>query len=219
MRKNGRLANLIIILTIILVQTLLYVFVASQKGYIHMDEAYSYGLTNYDRVDIYDNEDFYNTWHDNDYYKDYLVIDEDEVDSYKQVYENQKNDVHPPLYYLLLRLMMNFSIGNFSIWPGVILNIIIYALSAIFTYLICLKIFKDKVKSGIIALVSQITLASITNVIYIRMYALTGLFVLITSYLHLLLLDSKKLNYKLLTAIGISSLLGSLTHYYYLFYF
>ena len=218
MRKNGRLANLIIILTIILVQTLLYVFVASQKGYIHMDEAYSYGLTNYDRVNIYDNEDFYNTWHDNDYYKDYLVIDEDEVNSYKQVYENQKNDVHPPLYYLLLRLMMNFSIGNFSIWPGVILNIIIYALSAIFTYLICLKIFKDKVKSGIIALVSQITLASITNVIYIRMYALTGLFVLITSYLHLLLLDSKKLNYKLLIAIGISSLLGSLTHYYYLFY-
>ena len=125
MKKNGRLANLIIILTIILVQTLLYVFVASQKGYIHMDEAYSYGLTNYDRVNIYDNEDFYNTWHDNDYYKDYLVIDEDEVDSYKQVYENQKNDVHPPLYYLLLRLMMNFSIGNFSIWPGVILNIII----------------------------------------------------------------------------------------------
>ena len=218
MQKKGRLANLVIILTIILIQTLLYVFVASKKEYIHMDEAYSYGLTNYDRVNIYDNEDFYDTWHDNDYYKDYLVIDEDEVNSYKQVYENQKNDVHPPFYYLLLRLMMNFSVGNFSIWPGIILNIIIYSICAIFTYLICLKIFKEKVKAGVIALISQITLASITNVIYIRMYALTSLWVLVTTYLHLLLLDSKKVNYKLLTAIGISSLLGSLTHYYYLFY-
>ena len=57
MQKKGRLANLVIILTIILIQTLLYVFVASKKEYIHMDEAYSYGLTNYDRVNIYDNEE------------------------------------------------------------------------------------------------------------------------------------------------------------------
>jgi len=37
-------------------------------------------------------------------------------------------------------------------------------------------------------------------------------------YLHMKLLDSEKVNVKLLIAIGISALIGSLTHYYYLFY-
>ena len=41
---------------------------------------------------------------------------------------------------------------------------------------------------------------------------------MITTYLHLKLLDKKEIDYKLLTFIGVSALAGSLTHYYYLFY-
>ena len=50
------------------------------------------------------------------------------------------------------------------------------------------------------------------------MYALSTLNVLITTYLHLMLLEKKEIDYKLLIFIGISALAGSLTHYYYLFY-
>ena len=50
------------------------------------------------------------------------------------------------------------------------------------------------------------------------MYALSTLNVLITTYLHLKLLDSKESNKRLLFGIGLSALAGSLTHYYYLFY-
>ena len=59
-------------------------------------------------------------------------------------------------------------------------------------------------------------MASLTNVIYIRMYALSTLNILITTFLHMKLLDSEKINPKLLVAIGVSALIGSLTHYYYL---
>lgn len=52
------------------------------------------------------------------------------------VYENQKNDVHPSFYYLLLRLAMNFAGNHFSIWTGIVLNIVIYLFITIFTYLI-----------------------------------------------------------------------------------
>ena len=90
-----------------------------------MDEAYSLGLASYDKVEIQDNLDFYNTWHNKEYYEDYLSVQEDEIGEYKQVYENQKNDVHPPFYYLLLKIVSNFSINKFSKWPGLILNIII----------------------------------------------------------------------------------------------
>lgn len=130
--------------------------------------------------------------------------------------------MHPPLYYLLLRFAMGFHRGSYSKWEGITLNIIIYAFVTIFVYLIIKKLLegeeKYKEKSAILALVSSLTLASINNVIYIRMYALATLNIVITTYLHLKLLDTKGNNYKLLTAIGISALVGSLTHYYYLFY-
>lgn len=212
----------IIISIILIIQTIIFIIVGANKSYIHMDEAYSLGLASYDKVEIQDNEDFYNTWHDGKYYEDYLCVNDDEIGQYKQVYENQKNDVHPPLYYLILRFAMGFHKNSYSKWPGIIINMIIYAFVTIFMYLILNKILKDKYKykekSAIIAMVSSLVLASITNVIYIRMYALSTLNVLITTYLHLMLLEKKEIDYKLLIFIGISALAGSLTHYYYLFY-
>ena len=212
----------IIIGIILIIQTIIFAIIGANKSYIHMDEAYSLGLASYDKVEIQDNEDFYNTWHNGAYYEDYLCVNDDEVGQYKQVYENQKNDVHPPLYYLILRFAMGFHKNSYSKWPGIIVNMVIYVFVTIFMYLILKKIlvdqYKYREKSAIIAMASSIVLASITNVIYIRMYALSTLNILITTYLHLKLLDKKEIDYKLLVLIGISALVGSLTHYYYLFY-
>lgn len=214
--------EILLITLILIVQTIIFVIVGANKSYIHMDEAYSLGLASYDKVEIQDNEDFYNTWHNKEYYEDYLTVNDDEVGQYSQVYENQKNDVHPPLYYLILRIVMGFSKNHYSKWPGIVVNIIIYMFITIFMYLILEKILankeKSKEKAMILAFISSITMASLTNVIYIRMYALSTLNIAITTYLHMKLLDTEKLNYKLLIGIGLSALAGSLTHYYYLFY-
>lgn len=219
--KNKKREILVISILLVL-QTILFVIVGFNKSYIHMDEAYSLGLASYDKVEIQYNEDFYDTWHTKDYYEDYLTVNDDEVGKYGQVYENQKNDVHPPLYYLFLRIAMGFSKNHFSMWPGIIINIVIYAFITIFTYLILQGLFKNKShskeKAIILAFISSITMASLTSVIYIRMYALSTLNILITTFLHMKLFESKSINIKLLVAIGISALLGSLTHYYYLFY-
>lgn len=219
---KDRKKEILIISIILIIQTIIFVIVGVNKEYIHMDEAYSLGLANYDKVEIQDNEDFYNKWHNNKYYEDYLAVQDKDVGEYKQVYENQKNDVHPPIYYLLLRIAMGFSVNHYSKWPGIILNIIIYAFITIFMYLILQKLLEgksdSKEKAIILAFVSSITMASLTNVIYIRMYALSTLNILITTFLHMKLLGSDKINPKQLVAIGISALIGSLTHYYYLFY-
>ena len=212
----------LLLFLVIIIQTIIFIICGINKSYIHMDEAYSLGLASYDKVEIQDNEDFYNTWHTKDYYEDYLSIEDDEALDYSMVYENQKNDVHPPFYYLFLRIAMNFTKGHFSKWSGIAINIIIYSFITIFMYLVANKLLKDKKyskeKSVIIAFISSITMASLTNVIYIRMYALSTLNIAITTYLHMKLLDSKKVNYKLFIFIGIFALVGSLTHYYYLFY-
>ena len=227
MRNNPRIRRfcsrhkiaLLLALAIIL-QTLVYIKVGIDKSYLHMDEAYSLGLASYDKVEIQDNPDFYDTWHDGSYYEDYLALNDDEMSDFSPVYENQKNDVHPPLYYLLLRIAMIFSPNHFSKWGGIVINIIIYAFITIFAYLILDKLYGSKpdtkVKAVIIAFVSSLTLASLTNVIYIRMYALSALNIMITTFLHLKLYD--KYSYKTLAGIGLFALIGSLTHYYYLFF-
>lgn len=212
----------ILITIILIIQTIIFIIMGANKSYIHMDEAYSLGLASYDKVEIQNNEDFYNTWHNGEYYEDYLCVNDDETGKFSQVYENQKNDVHPPLYYLLLRIAMGFHKNSYSQWPGVIINIIIYMFVTIFMYLIIQKLLKGKPKykekSAFIAFLSSIILSSITNVVYIRMYALSTLNIVITTYLHMKLLEKDKIDYKLLFFIGLSALAGSLTHYYYLFY-
>ena len=219
---KNRKKEVIILAIVLIIQTIIYVICGINKSYIHMDEAYSLGLASYDKVEIQNNEDFYNTWHNKEYYEDYLSVQEDERGQYNQVYENQKNDVHPPFYYLLLRFGMGFTEGHFSKWPGIVINIVIYAFISVFMYLILQNLFrgekKAKEKLILLAFLSSITMASLTNVIYIRMYALSMLNILIITFLHIKLLQSKETNWKLLIGIGVSALIGSLTHYYYLFY-
>ena len=106
--------TIILLIIIIISQVTVRLYFGNQKQYLHMDEAYSYGLMNYDKLEITDNEDFYNTWHTNKYFEDYLSITDKEVFNIERVYENQKNDVHPPLYYLLLRIAASFTINSFS---------------------------------------------------------------------------------------------------------
>ena len=212
--------TLLLLALAILIQTIVFFLVGTEKQYFHMDEAYSFGLSSYDKVEIQDNEDFYNTWHDGSYYADYLEINDDERFNFAPVYENQKNDVHPPFYYLLLRTFMEFSPNRITKWGGIILNIIIYALISFFTFLIAKYLWAGKPHADAIAVavsfVSSVTLAALTSVVYIRMYALSTLNIAIITYLHLRLI--KNYDRKTLIFISLSALIGSLTHYFFLFY-
>ena len=220
MSKKKR--EILIVSIFLIIQIAIYIIYGTQKAYIHMDEAYSLGLASYKQTEIQENDDFYDTWHSKEYYEDYLSVQENEKNDYSPVYENQKNDVHPPLYYLLLRFAMVFSINHYSKWPGIILNIVIYIFITLFMYLILDKLLinenKGKEKAIILAFISSITMASLSTVLYIRMYSLATLNILIIAYLHIKLFEYEKINCKVLILIGISALVGVLTHYYYLFF-
>ncbi len=210
---------LVLILTIIiLIQILARMYVGFQKEYFHIDESYSYSLMNYDKIDITNNEDFYNNWHTKDYYIDYLSINEQEKWDWRPVYENQKNDVHPPLYYLLLRIAASFTINDFTKWTGIILNIIISVFSSILVYLIAEKLFKNQKMALLTCLVTGLTIGALETTAFIRMYELANFFVLLISYLHIRLYSKKEITIKDLLFIGLSILLGSLTHYYVIIY-
>ncbi len=221
MIKNKR-TEILVIALILIIQSVYFVYIGGQKAYLHMDEAYSFGLSSYDQVEIHEKDDFFDTWHGSDYYLDYLVVNSDEVGDYSPVYENQKNDVHPPFYYLLLRVFMGFSVDEFTMWSGLALNILIHLFITVFTYLIIKKMLigckYNKEKSALLTLLSVFMLSTLTSVLYIRMYALATLNILITVYLHILLYENDEKPLKYIIGIGIAALIGSLTHYFYLYF-
>lgn len=219
MNKEMKKSNIIILLAIIiLIQLVARLYVGNKKEYLHIDEAYSYSLMNYDKIQITENADFYNNWHTKDYYIDYLAVNSDEVKDWKPVYENQKNDVHPPLYYLLLRVAASFTIDGFTKWTGIILNMITFVFSSIFIYLISDRIFKNKKMALFVTLITGLTLGALDTTAYIRMYELANLFILIITYLHMKLYSKENLETKDLVAVGVTALLASFTHYYLIIY-
>ncbi len=206
---------LIVFILILVLQIIAIVYATSKREYYHIDEYYSHGLIQYKRAFIYENEDFIENWHSKEYYKDYLTISDDEVLDFKPVYLNQAEDVHPPIYYLLLRIVCSFNLNNFSIWPGTILNIFFFMLSSVFLFLISKDIFKNKYIALIVCTISGFSIGVIETVMYVRMYQLLTLNILMLIFWHIRKSKKELLEKKdLLQLYGII-LLGFLTHYYF----
>ncbi|MDO4382143.1 MAG: hypothetical protein Q4C39_03655 [Clostridia bacterium] len=208
----------IILIIIILVQILIRIYFGYQKQYFHMDEMYSYGLMNYNKLNIADNEDFLNKWHNKEYFEDYLEVNDNEIYNIKPVYENQKNDVHPPLYYLLLRISATFTINKFTKWTGILLNITIFIISSIMVYLISKELFKNKIYAVLTTLINGLTLISLNSTLYIRMYELCNLNILIITFLHMKIYNKEKIRPINIFLISTFMILGGLTHYYFFIY-
>jgi len=210
------------LIVVVLVQTAVYLLAGAGKAYLHMDEAFSLGLTHFEQIDLASQPDFYDHWHTNEYFEEYLAVDEDAVWDLRPVIENQKNDVHPPLYYLLLRLGQNTIAGKYSKWPGIIINIVIAVGNTLLVFAILQKLLaqekKGQMKALVMTAVVALTIATVSSVVYIRMYQLLTFWVLLTAWLHLKLYSSEKMDWKLLLGIGLTALAGVLTQYYYLFF-
>lgn len=206
---------LILFTLITLIQVIVRLYIGSQKSYFHMDEIYSYGLMNYDKINITDNADFFNEWHTKNYYLDYLEVNSNEVFDFTAVYENQKNDVHPPFYYLLLRISNMFSINKFTKWSGLLLNIFIFIISNIFIYKTSKLLFRNSLMTLLLCAINGFSIIALDSCTYIRMYELSNLFVLAITYFHIKLWRKSTISFKNLLPIAITFILGGLTHYYF----
>lgn len=183
-----------------------------------MDEMYSYGLMNYDKLNIADNQDFLNTWHEKEYYQDYLEINKEEIGNLKPVYENQKEDVHPPLYYLLLRIAATFTIDYFTKWTGICLNCVIFIGTSILVYKVAKLLFQNSIYALILCFFNGFTLISLESTMYIRMYELANFMILLVTYFQIQISQQEKVTIRILLLFMISLVLGGLTHYYFFLY-
>lgn len=159
------------------------------------------------------------TWRPGQDYLDYVAVSESNTFNYFSVYYNQRGDVHPPLYYMILHTVCSIFQGTFSKWLALGINIVF----AVLTMLLMYKMVKNYLGGPVMALAAVAAYAfsgaCSTNVTFLRMYVMLMFFMVAACYIHLKIAHEdfalKGLNRKLLVLVTVG---GFLTHYYFVFY-
>lgn len=166
------------------------------------------------------------TWYDGDYFYQSTVATGSERFNIPMVFENQTMDTHPPLYYTFLNIVCSFFPGQFSKWFGIGLNIFFLLLVGVGLFLLLEYFIKQKYLSLFFSTVFCCSYLSISMTLFIRMYILLMVCFLFSSWYHLMLYrwtetDSNftmKNNWGKYLILGILTIAGALTHYYFLVY-
>ena len=138
-------------------------------------------------------------------------------------YYNTTTDNHPPLYFMLLNIFSAvyalFAYGSFSVWPGIILNMIFMAGSL---FIICAffeNIVGKKCLGPVATVIYGLSPAGLNTVLLIRMYSMTSFFCLAFTYVLFLKLSKEgepRYKNKLFILITV---LGFLTQYFVCIYY
>ena len=183
----------------------------------HVDELWSFGLANSNyHPHIFSDGALDRGWINSDYIKDYLVVDKDHRFDYASVVDNQKHDVHPPLFYIILHTVCSFFPETFSSWFAVIPNLIFFGLSLIVLFKLSKLLLKNDIASLAVVLFYGFSNAGISTAIYIRMYLLFTLFTLLYIYVNVKMITKNEQTTGNLVALSIMLFAGFMTHYYFI---
>ena len=209
-------------IVLVLLQYGLCIHYGLKRQYLFCDEVYSYGLANStDKTFLHPGED--NTpldeWVTGSYFENYMNYNDDSF-NYSAAYRNQENDVHPPVYYMLLHTVCYFFKGaGYSAVPGIVLNLILLIFVDILLLYVAAYLLGNRWYGLMAAALWGVSSVGISNCMLIRMYLLQTLNVLLLTAVHVYILRHKKkmtVPYFILLALAV--MFGGLTHYYFYFY-
>lgn len=208
---------------LILIQVLFFSYLfAKEKTSYHEDEFFSYGLSNsYYRPFMYGSEhlvfDNINTWETGDSFKNYIQTNDDTNFSYGSVWNNQIEDMHPPLYYVILHTISSMFPNQFSWWWGFSINLVAFVATQFFVFLIFRKMGKSNFAGLLVCAYWGFSIGAINNILYIRMYALQTMFTLMFVYFCSRIIHKEELSIrKDLIPIAIVVFLGAMTQHTFL---
>ena len=202
----------IIILSVIVI--LISVFFMSQKENLDYDEVSTYGLSNNQFQLIVDD---WREYHGMEVLLNYAAVKNGNEFNIENVFWNQGLDTHPPIYYMMVNFICSIRKGTFSIWYGLIINIIFMVLLFFEMRYLLNLVIKDEIFSTIISIVVLCTNGFISLYVFTRMYVVAT--VLSMSFIILILNKMYKNinNILFLILFFLNSVLGVLTHYHFMF--
>lgn len=159
------------------------------------------------------------TWMSGEDYQHYIGVGPENTFNYASVYYNQRGDVHPPFFYMVLHTVCSIFRGSFSKWYGLAVNILFMMLTLVVLYRMCGRYLGGKVPALCVAAVYGFSTGFVATAIFIRMYAIMTFMVVTSCYLHLQLAENRfKMNRRLLGKLALITFLGFYTHYYFVIY-
>ena len=225
MRTSGKQTTIasLVFLSMIICQLAIFAYYGEQKTAYHVDELYTYGLSNsYDTAFLYEgapadglNNTQFNHWLDHSVFFKYLTVQPGEGFAYDKVYDNQTQDVHPPLYYMFVHTICSFFPNIFSKWFGLALNFGLFVLCQVVLYRVTVAILKTRKKALLVCALWGFGVGALNTVLFIRMYTLLTLFVLLSTLINVKIIQANKVSTKHLLEIIAITILGGLTQYYF----
>lgn len=187
------------------------------------DEWFTYGLSNNTDGHIFMNEKWINEktegtgWVSTEYFKDYLFVNEGEEFDFGSVLSNQKKDVHPPLYYILVHFLCSFTPGEVLMIHGGIINAVFLAAINVILWIMGKEFFKSDYERLLPAFALCLSTSTAVLYTYDRMYTMLAFFCLCITCLQLKL--RKNMSSRCCLALtALVTCLGCLTHYYFYMY-
>ena len=187
---------------------------ASKKLGFASDEYYTYGLSNYENGLVL-------AWNDGikteaeEVYRDYFTPKGLDL---KLIWNNQKNDVHPPLYYLLFQIFELITNNCWGLKTGILFNLIFHICNIILLYKILRRVCNKEYSVGVGMILYSLNPVVLDSVLFMRMYVLLTSFILLLT-LHFVSGWNKSAGErKFYPYLGLISIGGVLTHYYFVVY-
>lgn len=215
MKRTAKWEKLLLVV-LVAVYVLLLIGVFSQKKGYHMDELYTYGLSNntaFERIapEVYDGDTYTPA---DEIYMRYMTVSPEHTFSYWNVIAKNSMDVHPPVYYALVHTVCSFFPGSFSLWYGATVNIALAVVNLLLLWCVLSVLIPDK-KIVYMALIAYALSAGIANtVVFLRMYILVTTWLLALTYIFLLKLKNRIPDWLFIVLVYGFSTCGELTHYY-----
>lgn len=218
----SRRTSAVVLSLILIVFTAVVFFQTSRKQGFHCDEIYSFGLANNEEghfFNIYEDDGRTVKWNTKEDIYKYLTVFDGAGFNYGSVIENQKNDVHPPLYYLIVHTVSSLFPGIYSKYMGMIINLFFMLAACVMLYLTALRMLKKRSLALLATVIYAFSANCINMTMYVRMYAALVFFCTALFYLNVRVADN---SYKMSVADGVCTALcvffGASVHYYFLIF-
>ncbi len=136
--------------------------------------------------------------------------------NYAKVIQNDRQDTLPPLHYLLLHTVCSFFPGQYSIWFGGAINLL-FLLGSLLMLNKLLEALQLPKGGRLLALLLFGAMPGVQEMTqFLRMYTMAMFWVILLSYGHVKLFQSRSYSLRNAFWVGVPALLGVLTHYYFI---
>ena len=217
LKNKENIKKIFVVILIAIISGIIFFYQTKKIGF-HEDESYSLCSSvnpNNGLMAAYDDWAGSPVWRTKEYVKNFMTLTSNNILNFKALYMNQAYDNHPPLFYTLVHFSSLIFGGNFNIYTVFIVNIIAF----IFSCIVIIKTLKLLDKEHLIIpilIFYGLSMGTISMVIFQRMYMLLTFFILLYFYLNLKLYKNDlKMTNKLTIQLGITTILGFLTQYFF----